>query len=294
MPYNVYLVQMVDFPDDSTGAGSDGRRESPSQRESIRLGVEERLQELFREVAGSDTVVLHWTSPADASHIHPGPNELVIYFVDSFMQGIIQPQLDYLRLHARTPNLRHFYDQQYTSSLPPGMGQPLPEFGLTFAVWPDHIRAGSGSPWMISEVYVGEIIRRAFPGLFPRSPRIADWMARQRTDVGRLIAEVAFHEALHNKIDANRTDGFSIHTQGGLASGVDGLARTNMMGITRNQMTQRLHQNLVQQYVIGSQRLPDPAPTPPAPSSPPAGAHGGSGLSDALQGIDDLSLPTAD
>jgi hypothetical protein len=134
------------------------------------------------------------------------------------------------------------------------MGRPLPEYGLTFSVHPNDIRPGSGQPWIVSEVYVGEIIARAFPTIFPRSQYIADIMVQQRTIVGRLIANVAFHEALHNKLEPRQPSGFDMHSLGGIAAGGNAL-HENLTTATRNLMRQRLHQNLERQYVFGVNQL---------------------------------------
>jgi hypothetical protein len=262
MPYNVYLVQIVDFPDDSTLV-INGVRESPSQRERIQMGVEQRLQQLFGQVSGGDAVALHWVPGASASQVRPSPNEIVIYFVDTYMRGVIFPQMDQLRLRAASPRMRQHYNQQHASALPPAAGQPLPEFGLTFTVRPNDIQPGSGAPWVVSEVYVGEIMRRAFAGMFPRNRYMANFMNEQQNRVGALIAETAFHEALHNKLDPNRPRGWDMHSLGGLAAGTG----ANMNRATRNMMIQRLHQRLERQYVPGTNQLPM-TPVAPAPAAP--------------------------
>jgi len=253
--YTVWLVKLVDFPNDQPAQPN----EMP-EATAIQLGVQDRLQALFDDVArlrpGHPRIALRWVT--DMAQLRPADRELVIYFVGTFMTGVIQPQLEFLRLNARTPELRRHYETQYNAALPSAVGGGLPEDGLTFTVQPNDIRLHAGPPWTVSEVYVSVMLARDFPGTSPRSPSLAGWVANMHDRIGCQIANVAFHEGMHNKIDPAHTGNWNMHTSGGGGLAVN--TGSNIAATTGNlsQFAAQLFRVAPRQYVHLQDRLSNP------------------------------------
>jgi hypothetical protein len=260
MPLNLtfWLVKLTPFPDNGPRTPRQPG-DAMGQAEAIQQGTGSTLRGLLDRLQarpGIGTIALRWVEANSLATLAPTGADIVVYLTPGFMRGVIQPSLDVLRLFAMPPALRPHYTQQYTNCLPPAPGRPLPEFGLTFTVTPAHVPGNTGAPWTASEVYVDEICARGFPTLFPRYPRQADWPQQVRDEVGRMIGRTAFHEAMHNRIDAAHREGWDMHTLGGLAtSGANDATPANIAAFAA-----QLHRTRPRQYHHGRDRLARPPP----------------------------------
>ncbi|MGD8451084.1 MAG: hypothetical protein PVJ57_04645 [Phycisphaerae bacterium] len=233
-------------------------------------GIQTRLQSIFDLVAARpgqpNAIQVIWT--LDISSEPVGTRDIVIYFSDWYTtrggttpssRGVVNR---YLQERARqtTGDLRQIYQElrrvHITSRSTPSEG------GLCVADTDNTPPVNNGTS--VSEVFT-DIMLRAMPSI----DQAANRSELLRTRYGFGLAGMAYHEAMHDKIDPFQGEGWDLHSSGG-----GGLARGNLgWNDTHTQrnidlMAQRIYQTR-HQYI-----LPAAAPTTPTPAPTPAPTAG--------------------
>jgi hypothetical protein len=244
----------------------------------ISEGIRARLQQLFDLVAtraGHHTrIQVLWTT--DVSHETVGQRDIVIYFTNWYASdqsgsrgnsGVVDRYLRERGSATRSsdPELSRAYGdlrrQHITNNTTPSEG------GLCVA---DTDGAAASSSTSVSEVFT-DIVRHA--AAMPTGA--TNWELLLRNRLGFGLAGMAFHEAMHNKVDPFRPSGWNLHTDGGggLALGHFGWEQEHTQ-ININFMGQYIR-NDRRQYILPSSAA-RPATTSGA-AGQPAGTGSGAG-----------------
>lgn len=231
----------------------------------IAEGIQTRLQSIFTLVARRpgqpNQIQVVWT--LDISRERVGQRDIVIYFSDWYTtrggttrsnRGVVNR---YLQERARqtSGDLREDYrrlrQHHITQRSTPSEG------GLCVPDTDNTPPASNGTS--VSEVFT-DIVLRAIPSIDQATNR----SELLRTRYGFGLAGMAFHEAMHNKIDPFQPAGWDLHTSGG-----GGLAVVNLGW---NQAYTQANINLMGQRINRARRqyiLPASATAAPAASPPP-------------------------
>jgi hypothetical protein len=272
----------------------------------IAQGIQSRLQSLFTLVAGRPgppaQIQVLWTTNIASETV--GSRDIVIYFVNCYAPGsgtirrrgntsVVERYL-----HEREAATSGSLSQQY-HALRQQFFSPLSSPSEAGLCVPDTDGTTASNSTSVCEVYI-DVMTQANPvpaGAANRAQLL-------QNNLGFAIAGMAFHEAMHNKIDPFQGSGWNLHTSGGggLAQGTLSGGQThtqqniNLMG----QHVNRVRRQYILQPAAASQPATPPAsggasgtPTTPAtPSGSPAPAQPASPSStpivsdDPLGGID--------
>lgn len=238
----------------------------------IAQGIRSRLQSLFTLVARRPGPPAHiqvlWTTNIASETV--GSRDIVIYFVNCYASGsgtrrrrgntsVVERYLRE-REAATSGSLSQQYQalrQQFFSPL-----STPSEAGLCI---PDTDGTTASNSTSVCEVYI-DVMTQANPvpaGAANRAQLL-------QNNLGFAIAGMAFHEAMHNKIDPFQGSGWNLHTSGG-----GGLAQGTLSG---GQTHTQQNINLMAQRVnrVRRQYILQPAAAS-QPATPPGGSGGGSG-----------------
>ena len=162
----------------------------------IRKGAENRLKELFAKVAKQAKVKIHvsWTSDVKAEKV--ANRDIVIYFVKDFDNGLIKPYLQKVISTSTGATKNNAVKAWNTVSSSKDMGLAFREDSTTKA-------------WTIVEVHVDKCFAAV-----PQTPGAKNYKTQLETWTGRMMANAAFHEAMHMKVDPI-SGATNIHGTGG-------------------------------------------------------------------------------
>ncbi len=213
-------------------------------RDLLREGVKNRLQELFDLVADESgpprKIKVRWTADVSAESVKD--NEIVIYFMKKYSQGLIK---SYLEGRADERSMLPDQERENYQALADGVST-IQDGGLT-------LTEDSWGPWSLSEVYAEVCIDESAAQDAANSDEVVrDWQ-------GGNIGNLAFHEAMHNQIDPTKRDSWDLHSSGG-----DGLAVANVGEGTEHtnanieKMAAAINKDR-KQYIKGKTKPPAPA-----------------------------------
>ncbi len=158
--------------------------------------IENHLLELFGRVAGSTaaphpaTIDLVWvTSIPELITANPAPNELVIFFYERFNNGLLQRYGTWMmsNYHDDDPEAQTRIRSFWSQTVSENQAWPPPELGITL------VETINGRPdWYCAEVHVSDVQRAGLD------------MPGNITELGVSIANIAYHEAMHVKVETYR------------------------------------------------------------------------------------------
>ncbi len=233
--YIVWLESRCPIADEGTDETADCQQ--------ARDGTQERLQELFNlvgEKAGM-SIEVRWTEDVSAETVKA--NEIVIYLVKDYASGLISSYVDgRIADESLSEGERKAYAVQKAGVANIG------EAGLTL----------NETTWSLSEVYVHDCYQARDAGMRDDVHR-NDLL---RTSFGRMIANLGFHEAMHNKVDTTHADAWDLHASGGgglaeaIVSDKNNHTSTNIQLMADDIKTNRA------QYIRGQTGAPPPREKP--------------------------------
>ena len=239
------------------------------RHEAIFQGASDRLRDILTEIAepqgrrSPSAIDLVWASVSELSDRRP--NEPVVYFVDSYRDGIIQPYVSTMMRRSRE-HQDHFtrIHNMYQAT-----GRPA---GLTLDDDEQDERR------VLSEVHIDRVMSH-YPDVnnmgMGRESVEQEW-----ANAGRGLGGMAFHELMHNVIDYHQGNRFDLHSRPGIAR-VDGFG-SDTHGPNLRLFGSRMLRDTPAQLIPTGRR-----PRIPMPRRPPAqdeGARGGPDLS-GLEGL---------
>lgn len=226
--YTVWLQQIADF---STNA---------RHNTLIHDGTQQRLQAIFNQVArqrgAPRRITVQWT--ADASQANVRNNEIVIYFVQNYMNGLVHP---WLLARARTftgDARRQTLDNDRALQSGAEAGCTLLDGGVT-----------------ISEVHIERCVSST-----PADPEATNYEELLSRDVGGMCGNMAFHEAMHNKVDPTQRAGFDLHNGGGGGLAAASISDTTTATTANLRHMARALSRARPQYIRGQTALPSSSP----------------------------------
>ena len=233
--YIVWLQSLCPIADEEINASAD----SPPARE----GTHKHLQKLFNLVGQEAdlSIEVRWTEDVSAESVKD--KEIVIYLVKDYASGLISSYVDgRIADESLSEGERKAYAVQKAGVANIG------EAGLTL----------NETTWSLSEVYVHDCYQARDAGMRDDVHR-NDLL---RTSFGRMIANLGFHEAMHNKVDTTHADAWDLHASGGgglaeaIVSDKNNHTSTNIQLMADDIKTNRA------QYIRGQTGAPPPREKP--------------------------------
>ena len=233
--YIVWLQSLCPIADEEINASAD----SPPARE----GTHKHLQKLFNLVGQEAdlSIEVRWTEDVSAESVKD--KEIVIYLVKDYASGLISSYVDgRIADESLSAAEKQPYEDLQTANA------NTEEAGLTL----------NEVSWSLCEVYVHDCYEARKGDLKDASNRnqlLEDCF-------GRMIANLGFHEAMHNKVDPTQADTWDLHKSGG-----KGLAKAEINDQTAHTdknielMASAVKKNQTQ-YIHGTTQAPPPKEKP--------------------------------